>query len=121
MVEMNDLKYILDNITNSSLILLDEPAKSTNAQESGAIARAFCEYILKNYHSKTIVATHNLELTKLEDKYPSKVANYIMGSSNNGIFDRKIRRGVIDKSYALDTALLADLPDEILTLAKRYS
>ena len=107
MVEMNDLKYILDNMTDFSLVLLDEPAKSTNAKESGAIARAYCEYILNKYMVKTIVATHNFELTKLENKYPSKVQNYVIGS-DSGIFSRKIKRGVINKSYAIDTAILAD-------------
>ena len=119
MVEMNDLKYILDNATNSSLILLDEPAKSTNAKESGAIARAYCKYLLDKYSIKIIVATHNFELTKLEKDYPQRVTNYVIGSENldNGL-NRKIKKGVIDIDYALDTAILADLPQEILSYAK---
>lgn len=121
MVEMNDLKFIIENITNSSFVLLDEPAKSTSVQESAAISKAFCEYILNNYSTKTIIATHNLELTKLEEKYPNNVENYVMGECfENGTFDRKIKRGVIDKSYAINAALLADLPDEIIKNAKKY-
>ena len=118
MVEMNDLKYIIENATNSSFILLDEPAKSTNAREGGAIASAFCEYILNKYNLKTIVATHNSFLTKLEEKYPKKVSNYVIGL--NGSMDRKIKKGVIENNYAINTAILAQLPEEILELAKEY-
>ena len=119
LIEMNDLKFILENMTNSSLILLDEPAKSTNEKEGGAIARAFCEYILEKYSAKTLIATHNIELTKLENKFPNKVQNYIMGSKD-GIFDRKIRRGVVSSSHAIDTAILAELPKELLDIAHSY-
>ena len=116
MVEMNDLKYIIDNITQSSFILLDEPAKSTNANEGGAIARAFCEYLLDNFRTRAIVATHNLELTKIKNKYPDRVINCVMGVNNS----RKIKSGVVESSSAIDIAQLAQLPDELLKLAKEY-
>ena len=121
MVEMNDLKYILDNISNNSLILLDEPAKSTNAKESGAIARACCEYILNHFKTRAIIATHNFELTKIEAKYDN-AKNYVIGlNSNDGIIkDRKIRKGVASQSMAINTAKLAQLPDEIIKLAQEY-
>ena len=120
MVEMNDLKYIIDNATKNSLILLDEPAKSTNAKEGGAIARAFCEYEIKKIKAKSIVATHNLELTKLEDIYPDNIKNYVIGNMDieNNSIDRKIKRGIIKTSMALNTAILADLPKEIIQKAK---
>lgn len=124
MVEMNDLKHIVDNVTDSSLIILDEPAKSTSAKEGGAIARAFCEYILKNYKAKTIVATHNLELAKIETMYPDRAFNYVIGNSDiseTEINDRKIKRGVINSSLAINTAALADLPLEIISAAKKYA
>ncbi len=122
MVEMNDLKYITDNISDSSFILLDEPAKSTNLDESTAITKAFCEYILSNYKTKTIIATHNLGLTNLESKYPNRVQNFVMGLNNlnTEIIDRKIRKGVADNSKAINVALLAELPNEIIDLAKEY-
>ncbi|MBR3605081.1 MAG: hypothetical protein IKL52_03530, partial [Candidatus Gastranaerophilales bacterium] len=122
MVEMNDIKFILDNITNSSLILLDEPAKSTSAKEGGAIARAFCEYLLEHFETKTIIATHNLEITKSEKTNPQKVINYAIGygySSTNQ--DRKIRKGIMNSSLAINTALLANLPKEIIAKAKSYT
>ena len=119
MVEMNDLKFIIDNISDSSLVLLDEPAKSTSAKEGGAIARAFLEYILENHQTKIMVATHNFELTKLENEFKNRAFNYLIGD-NNSSFNRKIKRGVISSSFAIDTAILADLPDEIINKAKKY-
>lgn len=122
MVEMNDIKFILDNITNSSLILLDEPAKSTSAKEGGAIARAFCEYLLENYKTKAIITTHNLEITKVENLYPQKALNFVIGYDGNSIIlNRKIKRGIIDSSLALNTAVLAKLPNEIISKAKIYA
>ena len=100
----------------SSFILLDEPAKSTNANEGGAIARAFCEYLLDNFKTRAIVATHNLELTKIKNKYPDRVINCVMGVNNS----RKIKSGVVESSSAIDIAQLAQLPDELLKLAKEY-
>ncbi len=121
MVEMNDLKFIIDNVTNKSLILLDEPAKSTSTNEGGAIVKAFCEYILNNFKTKTIIVTHNLDITKLEEQYPDRIFNYATGSNeNNKINDRKIRRGTAQTSSAINTAILADLPDEIIKKAKEY-
>lgn len=124
MVEMNDLKFILDNITNSSFILLDEPAKSTNAKEGGAIAKAFCEYLINHFKVKTIIATHNFELTKLEEEYPNIAYNYVIGDSDNEIYaikNRKIRRGITKSSLAINTAILANLPKEIIENAKKYA
>lgn len=124
MVEMNDLKFIIDNITNHSFIFLDEPAKSTNAKEGGAIARAFCEYLLLNYKTKAIIATHNTELTKIEQQFPKRAINYVIGNQNNSeltISDRKIRKGIINSSLAINTAKLANLPKELIKLAQVYA
>ena len=121
MVEMNDLKFVIDNVTNRSLVLLDEPAKSTNALEGGAIARAFCEYMLEHCRAKYIIATHNFELIKLENAYPLKAFNCVMGKINDSeINDRKISKGILKSSSALNTAMLADLPNEIIQKAKSY-
>ncbi|MBQ8635413.1 DNA mismatch repair protein MutS, partial [bacterium] len=123
MVEMNDLKFIIDNTTDNSFILLDEPAKSTNAKEGGAIARAFCEYMLKHFKSKAIIVTHNLELTKLENDFPSQTINYVIGNSEISetiIHNRKIKKGTIDTSLAINTAMLAELPKELIDNARKY-
>ncbi|MBR2069570.1 MAG: hypothetical protein IJ877_07405 [Candidatus Gastranaerophilales bacterium] len=115
MLEMNDLKFILDNATDKSYILLDEPAKSTAEKEGGEIAKAFCEYILTKYKTRAMIATHNLELTKLEEKYPNTVTNYVVGGSDKAnVLDRKIRRGTAKQSFAINTALLAQLPKEMM-------
>lgn len=121
MVEMNDLKFVIENSTDKSLILLDEPAKSTNEREGGAIARAFVEYIVNNIKSKMIVVTHNHQLTNIEATYKPKVQNFMMESFSNpnGImYSRKIKKGAVESSFALDTAELADLPVEIIDRAK---
>jgi len=119
MVEMNDFKYILDNADIDSLVLLDEPAKSTNSKEGGAIARAYLEYFSKHIKAKTIVVTHNFELTKIENNYPDKVENWQIGF-NQGCMDRKLKKGISKTSNAIDTAILAQLPKEITDKAKEY-
>ena len=119
MVEMNDLKFIIDNATNSSFVFLDEPAKSTNSTEGGAIARSFLEYLLNHYNLKTIVATHNLELTKIENNFPDRVINCVMANTESNS-SRKITRGVLESSLAINTAALANLPEEIIENAKKY-
>lgn len=124
MIEMNDLKFILENVTDYSFVLLDEPAKSTNAKEGGAISRAVCEYLIQKTSAKIMVATHNLELTKIEKLFPQRVYNYVIGNNNVSetiIYDRKLRRGIVDSSFALNTAILAKLPEEVISLAKKYS
>ncbi len=122
MVEMDDFKFILDNATSSSIVLLDEPAKSTTPEEGSAIAKAYLEYLLKYNSPKIFVVTHNLDITKLESRYPDKIFNYMMGTNftEQMIIDRKIRRGVSKRSFAINTARLANLPTEIIRNAKIY-
>jgi len=120
MIEMEDLKFILDNTTNNSLILLDEPAKSTNAKEGGAIAKAYCEYLLNHHQTKTMVVTHNTFLTTLEYEY-TKAHNYMIEiDEKSNFYTRKILKGIATKSFALNTAELANLPKEIISKAKAY-
>ena len=119
MVEMNDLKYIIDNASPFSLVLLDEPAKSTSSLEGGAIARAYLEYFIQNIKSKCIVVTHNLELTKIQKVFPKQVFNFQIGFNSNS-YDRKLRPGVATSSNALNTAKLANLPDEIIKKAQEF-
>ncbi|MBR1616541.1 MutS family DNA mismatch repair protein, partial [bacterium] len=121
MLEMNDLKYILDNAKDNTLVLLDEPAKSTNSSESAAIIMAFLEYFLLNNSAKTILATHNFEVTKLEKQIPNKVSNFVFGCvENNQIKDRLLHQGSINQSNALSIAALAQLPDAIIKRAHEY-
>ncbi len=122
MVEMDDFKFILDNATSSSMVLLDEPAKSTTPEESSAIAKAYLEYLLKYNSPKIFVVTHNLDISKLESSHPNNVFNYMMGGnlSDKIVMDRKVRRGVSKRSFAINTAQLADLPTEIIRNAKLY-
>ena len=123
MVEMNDLKFVIENTDKNSLVLLDEPAKSTNAAEGGAITKAFCEFMLANFKAKIMIATHNLELTKLEAKYPNRVFDYVIGANCKAESigcDRKVVKGIMKSSLAINTAVLAGLPDEIIINARKY-
>jgi DNA mismatch repair protein MutS len=88
------------------------------------LTRAFCEYLIENFNAKTIIATHNHELTKLEEEYPDIAFNYVMGDSDNEIYalkNRKIKRGIAKTSLAINTAMLANLPEEIIKRAKKYA
>ncbi len=120
MIEMDDLKTILDNATENSLVLLDEPAKSTSSKEGGALARAFCEYLAEHNKPKTIIATHNWELTKLENQYPNQIHNFTTGENSTNTINRKIKKGITKTSQAINTAQLANLPKEIIEKAKSY-
>ena len=120
MIEMDDLKTIIDSATGNSLVLLDEPAKSTSSKEGGALARAFCEYLVEHNKPKTIIATHNWELTKLENQYPTQIHNLTTGENSTNIINRKIKKGMTKTSQAINTAQLANLPKEIIEKAKTY-
>ena len=120
MIEMDDLKTIIDSATGNSLVLLDEPAKSTSSKEGGALARAFCEYLVEHNKPKTIIATHNWELTKLENQYPTQIHNLTTGENSTNIINRKIKKGITKTSQAINTAQLANLPKEIIEKAKTY-
>lgn len=126
MVEMSDLNFILNNATKNSLVLLDEPLKSTNSKEASAILMAYLEYFSKNYGAKTIIATHNFEITTLEDKFPDEFINYFISFENSNNLDkkeqsRKIKIGRAKESKALDIALALDFPKEIIEKATSYA
>ena len=112
LIEMKDLKYIIDNTTNSSLILLDEPAKSTNPVESANIIKAYTEYMMEHFEVKMIIATHNIELTKLKNQ---KIKYFYMDTTKH------LKQGIANTSQAIDIANIANLPKEIIEKAKSYS
>ena len=126
MVEMSDLNFILNNATKNSLVLLDEPLKSTNSKEASAILMAYLEFFSKNYGAKTIIATHNFEITTLEDKFPDEFINYFISFENSNNLDkkeqsRKIKIGRAKESRALDIALALGFPKEIIEKATSYA
>ena len=122
MVEMNEVANILRNATSKSLIILDEIGRGTSTFDGLSIAWAVVEYIAdtKILGAKTLFATHYHELTELEGKL-SGVNNYCIAVKENGddiVFIRKIVPGGADKSYGIQVARLAGVPDMVIDRAK---
>jgi DNA mismatch repair protein MutS len=122
MVEMNEVANILRNATSSSLLILDEIGRGTSTIDGLSIAWAVVEYISnpKILGAKTLFATHYHELTELEGKL-SNVNNYCIAVKEKGddiVFLRKIVPGGADRSYGIQVAKLAGVPDAVIERAK---
>ncbi len=120
MVEMTETAAILNTATSRSLILLDEVGRGTATYDGLAIAWAAIEYIHANTRAKTLFATHYHELTELADRL-SGVKNYHVGVKESGggiVFLRKVEEGAADKSYGIEVAKLAGLPNDVVTRAR---
>lgn len=122
MVEMNEVANILRNATADSLLILDEIGRGTSTFDGLSIAWAVIEHISnrKLLGAKTLFATHYHELTELEGKM-NNVNNYCIAVREKGddiVFLRKIVRGGADKSYGIQVARLAGVPDMIIDRAK---
>ena len=122
MVEMNEVANILRNATSKSLLILDEIGRGTSTFDGLSIAWAVVEYISnsKLLGAKTLFATHYHELTELEGKI-SNVNNYCIAVKEKGddiVFLRKIVKGGADKSYGIQVAKLAGVPDPVINRAK---
>lgn len=121
MVEMNEVSNILRNATSRSLLILDEIGRGTSTYDGLAIAWAVVEHISnpKLLGAKTLFATHYHELTTLEGKLPG-VRNLCIAVRENGediVFLRKIVPGGADKSYGIEVAKLAGLPESVVRRA----
>ena len=122
MVEMNEVANILRNATSKSLLILDEIGRGTSTFDGLSIAWAVVEYISnsKLLGAKTLFATHYHELTELEGKIEN-VNNYCIAVKEKGddiIFLRKIVKGGADKSYGIQVARLAGVPQSVTDRAK---
>lgn len=122
MVEMNEVANILRNATSKSLLILDEIGRGTSTFDGLSIAWAVIEHISnrKLLGAKTLFATHYHELTELEGKIDN-VNNYCIAVKENGddiIFLRKIVKGGADKSYGIQVAKLAGVPESVTDRAK---
>jgi DNA mismatch repair protein MutS len=120
MVEMTETAAILNTATPRSLILLDEVGRGTATYDGLSIAWAAVEYIHTNTRAKTLFATHYHELTELADRL-SGVKNYHVGVKESGggiVFLRKVEEGAADKSYGIEVAKLAGLPNEVVIRAR---
>jgi DNA mismatch repair protein MutS len=121
MVEMNEVANILRNATSNSLLILDEIGRGTSTFDGLSIAWAVVEHISnpKLLGAKTLFATHYHELTELEGKLDN-VNNYCIAVKEKGdtiVFLRKIVKGGADKSYGIQVAKLAGLPDSVIDRA----
>ena len=122
MVEMTEVANILRNATRNSLLILDEIGRGTSTFDGLSIAWAVVEYIsnTKTLGAKTLFATHYHELTELEGAI-SGVNNYCIAVKEQGdniVFLRKIVKGGADKSYGIQVAKLAGVPEQVITRAK---
>ncbi len=122
MVEMNEVANILRNATSDSLLVLDEIGRGTSTYDGLSIAWAVVEHISspKLLGARTLFATHYHELTELEGKL-NNVSNYCIAVREKGddiVFLRKIVKGGADKSYGIQVAKLAGVPDSVIARAK---
>ena len=122
MVEMTEVANILRNATSKSLLILDEIGRGTSTFDGLSIAWAVVEHISNKrlLGAKTLFATHYHELTELEGKLDS-VNNYCIAVKEKGddiVFLRKIVKGGADKSYGIQVAKLAGVPDGVIQRAK---
>ncbi len=125
MVEMNEVANILRNATPKSLLVLDEIGRGTSTYDGLSIAWAVIEHISnkKLLGAKTLFATHYHELTELEGKI-SNVNNYCIAVKEKGddiVFLRKIIKGGADRSYGIQVAKLAGVPDMVIDRAKEIA
>jgi DNA mismatch repair protein MutS len=120
MVEMTETAAILHTATQRSLILLDEVGRGTATYDGLAIAWAAVEYIHARMRAKTLFATHYFELTELAERL-SGVKNYhvsVKETAGGIVFLRRVEPGAADRSYGIEVAKLAGLPNEVIERAR---
>jgi len=120
MVEMNETASILNNLSDRSLILLDEIGRGTSTYDGISIAWAMVEYLHENkLRAKTLFATHYHELNEMENSF-SRVKNYnvaIKELNNKVIFLRKLKRGGSEHSFGIHVARMAGMPRSVVSRA----
>ena len=120
MVEMNETASILNNLSDRSLILLDEIGRGTSTYDGISIAWAMVEYLHENKsRAKTLFATHYHELNEMENSF-SRVKNYnvsIKELNNKVIFLRKLKRGGSEHSFGIHVARMAGMPKSVVSRA----
>jgi DNA mismatch repair protein MutS len=120
MVEMTETAAILHTATPRSLVLLDEIGRGTATYDGLAIAWSAIEYLHARTRAKTLFATHYFELTELAERL-SGVKNYHVSVKETGsgiVFLRKVEPGPADRSYGIEVAKLAGLPNEVIERAR---
>ena len=120
MVEMNEANYALQEATSRSLIVFDEIGRGTSTYDGMALAQAMIEYIEKNIKALTLFSTHYHELTRLSDSYPGIVNFFVevYEEDNKVTFLYHVKKGRVNKSYGINVARLARLPDSVTDRAQ---
>jgi DNA mismatch repair protein MutS len=120
MVEMNETASILNNLSDRSLVLLDEIGRGTSTYDGISIAWAMVEYLHENRsRAKTLFATHYHELNEMENSFP-RIKNYnisIKEMNNKVIFLRKLKRGGSEHSFGIHVARMAGMPKSLVARA----
>jgi DNA mismatch repair protein MutS len=120
MMEMLEVANILNNATESSLIILDEIGRGTSTYDGLSIARSVSEYIHEHIKAKTLFATHYHELTSLSSQIEgiNNLCVSVKESGDTVVFLKKVLPGKADKSYGVHVAMLAGLPERVIDKAK---
>ena len=120
MVEMNEANHALKNATKNSFILFDEIGRGTATYDGMALAQAIVEYITTCIEAKTMFSTHYHELTSLEETHSTIQNVHVTVHEADDVitFLYKVKKGAADRSYGINVAKLADLPESVLERAK---
>ena len=120
MVEMSEANHALQEATDRSLILFDEIGRGTSTYDGMALAQAMIEYIAACVHAKTLFSTHYHELTSLVDSIGvvQNVHVVVQEKDDSVTFLYKIKKGAADRSYGINVARLAGLPEAVLDRAR---
>ncbi|WNB90318.1 DNA mismatch repair protein MutS [Bacillus sp. NEB1478] len=120
MVEMLETNFALTSATENSLILLDEIGRGTSTYDGMALAQSIIEFIHGKINAKTLFSTHYHELTVLENTLSSLKNVFVSAIEENGrlVFLHKVIDGQADKSFGIQVAELAELPEEVICRAK---
>ncbi len=121
MVEMSETNRALQNATSNSLLLFDEIGRGTATYDGMALAQGIIEYIVNHVHAKTLFSTHYHEITKMVDhiKQVKNIHVSVLENDKDITFLYKVEQGPMDKSYGINVARLASLPDEVISRAEQ--
>lgn len=119
MVEMNETNYALRHATSNSLLIFDEIGRGTATFDGMALAQSILEYIATHIQAKTLFSTHYHEITAIEEKLPmlKNIHVSVVEDKDDITFLYKVKEGAMNRSYGINVARLANLPEELLIRA----
>lgn len=122
MVEMTETAHILRQATNKSLVLIDEIGRGTSTYDGMALAYATCAYLANTVKAYTLFSTHYFELTKLPEQFSCIRNVHLQATLATGriVFLYRVVKGSANRSYGLEVAQLAGIPEEVLNLATHH-